>query len=199
MMGRMDSREHRVRSMAPSAYFLAWFLVGAAWMLGVLSVLTIGLPILALALTGTVLLLRRNSAAAGLPGAVSGAAVPLFYVAFLNRRGPGRVCATTADGIECAEQWNPWPVLAGGLVLLTGGLVWFALRQRPHTWVAPRQTVAAGPTDRELVADASETCTKLLHARALAPQQTPAKPSSRAPAMPTLVLMVGCGRRGRPR
>ena len=45
---------------------------------------------------------------------VAGAAGPLLYVAFLNRRGPGVHCAARAAEVECTDLWSPWP-----FVLLT--------------------------------------------------------------------------------
>ena len=126
----MDGHAHRPEQPPTTALFVAWFVVGAAWVLGLLSIATIGLPVLAAAVAGTVVLSLRKSPAAGLPGIVCGAAVPLFYVAFLNRAGPGDVCSTTADVTECIEQWSPWPTLIAGLLLLSGGFAWFVRQHR---------------------------------------------------------------------
>ena len=130
MDGPDPEREQGEQPPAP-ALFIAWFLVGSAGVLGILSILTIGLPVIVAAVVGAVVLSRRTSTAAGLPGIVCGAAVPLFYVAYLNRGGPGEVCSTTAAATECVEQWSPWPTLTAGLLLLVGGATWFA-RQRRH-------------------------------------------------------------------
>jgi hypothetical protein len=69
-------------------------------------------------------------------GAVSGLGLISFAVAYLNRKGPGQVCTTTATTQSCITEWSPWPWLAAGIVLISAGLVLFlALRRsaRPGT------------------------------------------------------------------
>ena len=67
----------------------------------------------------------------GLPGLVSGLSLPLFFVAYLNRAGPGTICrAIGAQGQECIDEWSPWPWLAIGVVLLIGGFVQFVRANR---------------------------------------------------------------------
>src|SRR5262249_28751858 len=87
-------------------WFCAWFLVGALASLGLLTALTIGIFLLPVALAAGVFLATRRGARgsrAGLAGLVSGLGVPLLYVAFLNREGPGNVCTTTATGQSCVD------------------------------------------------------------------------------------------------
>lgn len=108
--------------------FVAWFLVGASFTMGLLSILTIGVPILVVAVIATVALSLSKRARTGVPGLVSGLAVPLLYVAFLNRSGPGQVCTTIADETSCIQQWSPWGWTAAGVVLLVAGGALFSRR-----------------------------------------------------------------------
>lgn len=78
----------------------------------------------------TVLLVRRQPATRGLPGLISGLGVPLLYVAYLNRAGPGTICTTVTGGQECDDEWSPWPWLAVGVILLALGAAVFVRRQR---------------------------------------------------------------------
>ncbi|MET7480201.1 hypothetical protein ABZT17_38445 [Streptomyces sp. NPDC005648] len=111
-------------------WFGAWFTVGALASLGVLTVLTVGVFLLPVALAAAVLVATRHSSSAGLPGLLSGLGVPLLYVAFLNRGGPGDVCTTTANSQSCVDEYNPWWWLAAGTVLLLAGVVISVVRQR---------------------------------------------------------------------
>ncbi|MGW2827031.1 hypothetical protein ACWC24_39560 [Streptomyces sp. NPDC001443] len=109
--------------VAVRAWFCVWFVVGALGSLGVLTVLTIGPFLLPVAVAAAALLAVRRGSSAGLPGLVSGLGVPLLYVSFLNREGPGNVCTTTASGQSCVDEFDPWPWLAAGAVLLLAGIV----------------------------------------------------------------------------
>lgn len=124
-MSTAPAQEVRHRSWPA---FFAWLLVGAAFMLGVLSILTMGVPILLVAVVPAVALGLSKQARSGVLGLVSGLAVPLFYVAYLNRSGPGLVCTTTADVTSCVEQGSPWGWIAAGVVLLVAGGALFARR-----------------------------------------------------------------------
>jgi protein-S-isoprenylcysteine O-methyltransferase Ste14 len=86
-----------------------------------LAILSIGVFVLAITIVATVFLARSSAARAGLAGIVSGIGVPLLYVAFLNRSGPGVVCT----GRSCTDEWSPWPWLLIGAALLLVGLAWF--------------------------------------------------------------------------
>ena len=115
------------------AWFACWLLVGAGYAFALLSLLTIGLLVLVVAVAGTVLLLIRPSARRGVPGLIAGAGLPALYVAFLNRSGPGEVCTSTGTGQACTDQWSPWGWLVGGLVLLLLGFatfIWVTARRR---------------------------------------------------------------------
>ena len=77
----------------PFGLYLAWVAVGAGLSFGVLSILSIGVFVLAVTIVATFFLARRSEAGAGVAGLVSGFGLPLLYVAFLNRSGPGTICA----------------------------------------------------------------------------------------------------------
>ncbi|GAA1963307.1 hypothetical protein GCM10009798_24090 [Nocardioides panacihumi] len=121
-----------MRPPAPWHYAL-WLLVGALGGLGVLSLLTIG-PILLLAAGAVtvlcVVLRLLNRSVTAVP---AGVAVPVLYLAWLNRGGPGDVC----DANVCTEEWSPWPIVAVAAVLLgIGAVLW---------WTYPRVVVALFP------------------------------------------------------
>lgn len=112
-------------------WFIAWAAVGAGYAFGVLGALSIGVFVLAVTAVATVLLARRPQARVGLTGLVSGLGLPLLYVAFLNRAGPGTVCTKTATGGQsCTDEWSPWPWLLIGVALVVVGCVWFAVKSR---------------------------------------------------------------------
>ncbi len=112
-------------------WFAAWSLIGALYALALLGAMTIGILILPVAVAATVFLGRHRPARAGLWGLVSGAGLPLMYVAYLNRDGPGTVCSAIPGGESCTDEWSPWPWLAIGLALLLAGVILFARRRRP--------------------------------------------------------------------
>jgi hypothetical protein len=111
-------------------WFIAWTLTGAGYALGILGALSIGPYVLVITVAATIVLATRAGSRVGLPGLVSGLSLPLFYVAFLNRSGPGTVCTSTATSHSCVDQWSPWPWIAIGIVLLVSGWVWFAKADR---------------------------------------------------------------------
>jgi hypothetical protein len=92
--------------------------------------LSIGSYVLVIPVIATVILLRHRASLVGVPGLVTGGSLPVFYVAYLNRAGPGTICRAIASGQECSQEWSPWPWLAVGLALFLGGLVWYVGRRR---------------------------------------------------------------------
>lgn len=113
------------------SWFAAWAIVGAGWGLGLLGIATIGVFVLPVALVATVVLATRPGAATGLPGVVSGLGLPVLYVAYLNRGGPGTVCTSTPTSQTCSETSNPWLWLGTALVLVAiGVLVWIRRHAR---------------------------------------------------------------------
>jgi hypothetical protein len=112
-----------------TAYGL-WCLAGAGLSLGVLSILTVGAFVLLVTLGLCGWLLWRLDFGWGMLGLLSGAAVPVLYVAWLNRDGPGTVCTATATGTTCSDEWSPWPFVALAVVLVVAGLVSFVRFRR---------------------------------------------------------------------
>lgn len=121
-----------MQSRVPSwAWFIAWIVVGVGFMLAVLGALTIGVFVLPVAGGLAVLVATRRGSIVGIPGLISGASLPLFYVAFLNRDGPGDICRSFADGgSACTEEWSPLPWLFAGALFLLGGIAVFVLLNR---------------------------------------------------------------------
>ncbi|HMG64694.1 MAG TPA: hypothetical protein VK599_17265 [Streptosporangiaceae bacterium] len=144
-------------------WFVAWTLVGASWCLALLTVLTIGILVAPVALLLTVLLLTavRRGSAVGLPGLLSGPSLLLFYVAYLNRGGPGsdgctdhgNICtgsgtvspSGTSTVSTSTQEWDPMPWLVAGSVLLVAGVVLFLLLRRQARQDHARRSPAGGP------------------------------------------------------
>lgn len=111
------------------AWFGGWSVAGACWVVTILGALSIGIFVLPAAIVVTVGLATRRTSAVGGPGVISGAGLPLLYVAYLNRGGPGNVCTTLGGGQSCVQEWSPWPWLALGVVLAAVGVVVFVTRR----------------------------------------------------------------------
>jgi hypothetical protein len=122
------------------AWFAAWLIIGAGYTLSLLGAASIGLFVLPLPVLATILIARRQHASSGLPGLISGLGIPLLYVAYLNRAGPGTICTITSGGQDCTDEWSPWPWLAAAMILLGLGLAAFIARQRhlPRQRTSPR-------------------------------------------------------------
>jgi hypothetical protein len=112
-------------------WFVAWFLVGAVYALALLSILSLGIFVLPVAIIGTVLLARRPSSHRGVIGIVGGLGLPPLYVAYLNRRGPGTICTHTAQATSCIQEYDPWIwTLIGLFFVLLGVVVFLIVTQR---------------------------------------------------------------------
>ncbi len=103
-------------------WFGAWALVGGGAAFALLGALTIGVFILPVVLFAAFLLSRVREARLALLGLVSGLGLPLFYVAWLNRAGPGTVCHAIHGGTQCDQESSPWPWLVVGIILVIAGL-----------------------------------------------------------------------------
>lgn len=109
--------------------FVLWLLGGAAFTflgLSLPSALFIGLPV-------AVLVAAVLSWRSWLPGLLTGVSLPLFFVAWRHRGGPGWVRYQTATGGGSSELLDPvpWLLVALGLLLAAGVLLMVG-RLRPH-------------------------------------------------------------------
>ena len=111
-------------------------LVGTSGIMVIAGAFTIGIFFVPIAALGAIVMSRRRSARVGLPGLVAGLGLPFFFVAYLNRGGPGNVCrATTTSfgtGQSCSQEWNPWLLLAAGLLFVALGVGGFLRTRRRH-------------------------------------------------------------------
>lgn len=114
----------RAQSTRETGSIAYWVLVGALGAFGLAAILTIGwfFLVLAVGLTGFAFARRRVDARMWPTALIGGAAAPL-YIAWLNRRGPGEICEFDAGGVECIEQWSPWPFLVVAVLLVSLGVV----------------------------------------------------------------------------
>ncbi len=112
-------------TLRPAAWKYGWWLlVGALFGLGIASLLTIGvflLPVaIILAAVGALMPTLRNSSAVAI---LAGIALPLLYIAWLNRAGPGTVCKASASEVSCFDTWSPWPFVVVPAVLVVAAIV----------------------------------------------------------------------------
>ncbi len=134
----MDDKLTRPHPPPPVWAYLFWVIAGFSWSYGSLGIMTIGIYFLAGALVLTIIGLvargLRNQAAVG---AIGGIGLPLLYVAWLNREGPGQICHTFGNGgLHCTDQWSPWP-FAIPAILLIALSVFLALHCRRHETAPP--------------------------------------------------------------
>ncbi len=109
-------------------WFVAWALVGCAAVFGAFSLLLIGLAAFGAAVVVAVLMARHPGARGSALGLLSGAGLPLVYVAYVQRDGPGTTCWHTATSSGCETHLDPIPWLVIGVVLVIAGLALFASR-----------------------------------------------------------------------
>jgi hypothetical protein len=110
--------------------FLWWCVAGAGLCLGVVSLLSIGAFVLLATFMLCGILLWRLEFGWGMAGLLSGAALPMFYLAWVNREGPGEVCHADALSTSCSDETSPWPFVVAGLVLVLAGIVVFVRGRR---------------------------------------------------------------------
>jgi hypothetical protein len=101
-------------------WFFVWALLGAAAALGTVSLGP--LLLVPTALLG-VFLWRRPGVRRSVFGLLSGAGTLLFYVAWVQRDGPGTTCWHTATASGCDQHLNPLPWLVLGVALVVAGVV----------------------------------------------------------------------------
>lgn len=130
------------RTQAAWGWFVGWFVVGAGAALGVISILTIGVFVLAITVVIALLFATRRRSVDGLPGLISGFSLPLFYVAYLNRDGPGTICTFDQGIHSCGDEWNPAPFATVGAAFLLTGLIVFLAMQ--HSRKRRAATTATG-------------------------------------------------------
>lgn len=118
----MKSNPTAPRTKYPWGWFLVWIAVGGAYSFCLLAAMTIGLFLLPIPVLATIVLARSDRALAGSPGLISGLGIPVYWVAYLNRDGPGEICSTTRRGSECMSEWSPWPWLVVGTFLVLCGV-----------------------------------------------------------------------------
>ena len=123
MLGRITAAA-RVQ-IDPRVRFVLWAVVGAGGCLALLGALTIGIFVGPVAALLAFVLLLTTEADRSMVGTVSGMSAPLFYVAWLNRDGPGEVCRVEEHLTACADQWSPWPWLVAGVAFAAVGIVVF--------------------------------------------------------------------------
>lgn len=107
--------------------FFGWVAVGVTALAGLLAAFAIPvfLGLLAMSCAGALALISRKRTRIGYSGILCGCAIPLLFVAYLNRDGPGEIC-TSHVGVACGsaeQQSSPWPWAIAGLILLTVGVV----------------------------------------------------------------------------
>lgn len=122
----MVARQLR-RHVAGCGWFWIWALVGCGAAFGWLVMGVLAIPATALVLWP---LLARPAIRSSAYGLVTGVGVPLLYVAWLQRAGPGTTCWHTATGGGCDQHLNPLPWLVAGVGLFTAGLVAHARSER---------------------------------------------------------------------
>lgn len=136
MIGSVDGRRdvavrRSARTFWPSTAY--WGLVGACAAFGLATAFTYGplffLAAAALLILGLIVRVIDKRAS---PAALAGISIAPFYVAWLNRRGPGEICEQIKYGTQCLEEWNPWPIAAFGMALLALSIL-ILLRTRKVT------------------------------------------------------------------
>jgi hypothetical protein len=130
-LGGRSPRAPAVSDRRAWGWFAVWVATGAVASFGVIGLLTIGLPLLVVSGGATaVLLTRRPESRVGLWGLLSGASVAAWFLAWVNRDGPGDVCRTTPTEQSCQQEWNPIPFTVVAVLLLVVGVVFFVTVRR---------------------------------------------------------------------
>ncbi|HVN52309.1 MAG TPA: hypothetical protein VMT43_12790 [Acidimicrobiales bacterium] len=130
-------------------WYPAWAALGAAGALALLAVFTpLFLLVPVLGLLGLFLVSRPRARGAA-PALLCGLALPVLFVAWLNRDGPGEVCTVTPSSSSCVEEGNPWPWVAVATALILAGVAGSiaarraAARARARHEAAPAHAIGA--------------------------------------------------------
>jgi hypothetical protein len=101
--------------------FALWLLVGGLYGLGMITIFSIGSVVLIVAMVSTIRLARTDFPKNCLFGLLSGFGLPLLYMAFINRNGPGTECYTSGGVYTCTGESSPWPWFVLGLSMILVG------------------------------------------------------------------------------
>jgi hypothetical protein len=111
------------QARAPHAITCVWFWAWAA--VGALAVLSLFLGVLtapAALVLGALVATRGDQQHGSAFGLLTGAGLPLPWVAYVQRQGPGTTCWHTASSAGCDQHLNPLPWLIAGITLVLIGL-----------------------------------------------------------------------------
>lgn len=126
------------RGDSGTGWFVGYAIGGGLVALGLLTITVPGLLGAVAVVAILAMILVRRGVGPSAAGIVAGLALPVLYVAWLNRGGPGNVC----HGEECTDAYSPWPFVAVALVLVGVGVALFVTLRR-RTGGRGREQVAA--------------------------------------------------------
>ena len=109
----------------PWKSYVIWNLIGTGYGIGFAGVASIGIFVAPLAILSTIFVATRPRFRRGVSGLCSGLGLPLLYIGYLNRDGPGNVCSALSGGQSCIQEYTPWPFVGAALVLAASGLIVF--------------------------------------------------------------------------
>jgi hypothetical protein len=116
---------------APYAITCVWFWAWAG--VGALAVSSLSLGVLTAPpalLLGALVANLGDRAQRSAFGLLTGAGLPLLWVAYVQRQGPGTTCWHTASSAGCDQHLNPLPWLIVGVTLVLTGLTAQTRRNR---------------------------------------------------------------------
>jgi hypothetical protein len=127
-----------MNEMRAWGWFLAWSVVGVGFFGGLLAVFALPVTLVLWGISGggAVIIAKHKEARGAWPGIVSGASILAFFIAYLNRNGPGEVCTAHIGRASCTsseQQWSPWPFVAVGVIMVVGGVAGFISYAGSHT------------------------------------------------------------------
>jgi hypothetical protein len=107
--------------------FWAWAGVGA---LAALSLDLGPIALVAALALGVVLATVADRDRSSIFGLITGTGLPLLWIAYTQRHGPGTTCWHTAAGAGCDQHLDPVPWLIVGLSLVLAGVLAHRRRNR---------------------------------------------------------------------